>query len=399
MKRNARIFTVLLATAALVGWVACGGDDGDEKDTTTTDTVQEVSPEVIQEVAVETVEEVTHPDAVEETAPEVVQEVVEEVTPEVVEEVICVPSCGTRVCGDDGCGGSCGDCGTDKTCDPLQGICIDNCDWATDKPMTWGPVGAVSALQTPADAEVVKATCFDYTADGLGDNGLKGLAGQVNGPLADAVNGGDIAILFELFGVTDFQNTASFQLNGLMGESTAEPPATTGDFYIDESSYVTEICQPMIYFKNAKIENGVLSAGPSEFRLSIPISEEVMIDATLIQAQLKGTIANGDAATGFELTGGVLSGVLTKEELQTAIDTLQAECDAAPATDKPSYCSYLTVAKSAMNLLFDMHQVKGEDGSLTFVPKSKENPGDAASVCLTYTLSKAKVIGYKPATE
>jgi hypothetical protein len=134
------------------------------------------------------------------------------------------------------------------------------------------------------------------------------------------------------------------------------------------------------------------------FQLSIPVQEGLVIDATLIQAKLKGTIANGDAATGFELTGGVLSGVLTKEQLQSAIDKLQATCDAAPAASKPDFCSYLTVAKSAMALLFDLHQVKAEDGTLTFIAKSKENPGDAASVCLTYGLSKAKVIGFEPVT-
>jgi len=51
------------------------------------------------------------------------------------------------------------------------------------------------------------------------------------------------------------------------------------------------------------------------------------------------------------------------------------------------------VARSAMALLFDLHQ----NGDGTFSPKSKELPGDAASVCLTFGASKAKVIGFPPA--
>ena len=35
----------------------------------------------------------------------------------------CVPGCGLKVCGDDGCGGSCGECGTDELCD-ADGACV-----------------------------------------------------------------------------------------------------------------------------------------------------------------------------------------------------------------------------------------------------------------------------------
>jgi hypothetical protein len=256
----------------------------------------------------------------------------------------------------------------------------------------WGPAGAISSLTTPTDAAVVKSLCFDYTGDGLGDNGLKGLAGQVNGPLADAVSGGAIAILFELPGVTDFANTGSFQLNGLLGKSAATPVATTGDFTVQEASYITEVCQPMIYFKNASITAGALAAGPSEFQLSVPVSDGVVIDATVLQAKIKADVTAGATTAGFEATNGVLSGILTKQELETALARLQATCDAAPANAKPDFCSYLKVATSAMNLLFDLHQV----GDGTFVAKTKELPGDAASLCLTFTLSQAKITGFEP---
>ena len=37
-------------------------------------------------------------------------------------EAICVPSCGPAVCGPDGCGGECGQCGASEVCD--QGVCM-----------------------------------------------------------------------------------------------------------------------------------------------------------------------------------------------------------------------------------------------------------------------------------
>ena len=39
-------------------------------------------------------------------------------------EVPCLPSCFGRICGDDGCGGSCGICGVGKSCDSDLGICL-----------------------------------------------------------------------------------------------------------------------------------------------------------------------------------------------------------------------------------------------------------------------------------
>ncbi len=305
--------------------------------------------------------------------------------------------CGSRECGSDGCGGTCGTCGSYAVCNEINGTCVDRCVWASEKPGSWGPTGAITSLQTPADAEIVKATCFDYTGDGLGDNGLKGLAGQINGPLADAVNGGDLSFLFEMVGVTNFVNAPAFRWNALSGRSTATPPATSGDFYVEEGSYDTATCLPKMYFDPTTISGGRLAGGPAGFHLPFPISADVTVELNLLQAKVEGTVTNGSTTTGYAMNSGVLSGVLTKADLQTALDTLQAQCDAAPATDKPDFCSYLTVAKSAMALLFDMHQViDPETGALTFIPKSKENPGDAASVCLTFSLSKAKIVGWAP---
>ena len=305
--------------------------------------------------------------------------------------IIDCPDCNGRECGSDGLGGTCGTCTEPHTiCDELQARCVLTCDWATEKPAAWGPAGHVSALQTPADATVVKASCFDYTGDGLGDNGFKAVAGQVNGPLADWIANGSLSILFELAKVTDFTDTASFQLNILQGTSTSTPPATSGDFDVQEASYVTDNCQPVYSFAGASITGGVLATGPRQFQLSIPIQTDLVIDATLIQVQVKGTITNGADADGFEMTDGVLSGVLTQQQIDTAIAKLQASCDAAPAAAKPSFCAYLKAQPDFS--WYDLHQ----NGDGTFSAKTKDLPGDALSVCLAFTLSKAKVVGFAP---
>ena len=80
----------------------------------------------------------------------------------------CAPACGGKKCGDDGCGGDCGTCQPMMKCD-VSGQCVSG-SGCTNLPSSWGRIGAVSALQTPPDATVVKTTCFDYTGDGNGDN-------------------------------------------------------------------------------------------------------------------------------------------------------------------------------------------------------------------------------------
>jgi hypothetical protein len=90
------------------------------------------------------------------------------------------------------------------------------------------------------------------------------------------------------------------------------------------------------------------------------------------------------------LTDGVLSGVITKAEMEAVLAGMEAKCDAAPVGERPGFCDYLSVAKSAMALLFDLHQQ--EDG--TYIPKSAQAPGNAASVCMTFELAKAKIVGF-----
>ena len=41
-------------------------------------------------------------------------------------DTVCVPDCEGKICGPDGCGGTCGEgCGTDKTCNAEQTACVD----------------------------------------------------------------------------------------------------------------------------------------------------------------------------------------------------------------------------------------------------------------------------------
>jgi len=60
-------------------------------------------------------------------------------------DTTCVPDCAGRICGDNGCGGTCGECAEANThCD--QGVCVSGapplCTWGTNvwgDGCLWGP--------------------------------------------------------------------------------------------------------------------------------------------------------------------------------------------------------------------------------------------------------------------
>lgn len=422
MREFVKFFGVMVLAISLTGLVACGTETTPETDVVEEDTT--VPPDTT--VADEGTDTTVRPD------------VVEEVMVDVVPEVTCDPACGTKECGPSACTGvTCGTCDGGYVCDETAGMCIvdascvvadecgtkecgdspcldtegvaipcgtcdvDNvcnemvfkcfptCTFPDDLPTTWGKAGVVNYLRVPANAEE-KLVCFDYTGDDLGDCGLTGLASQVNPPLTDMMDGGDMAIIFEFAAVTDFTTTADFTMKGLLGAPVVAG-TLAGDMYVDQSSYMEDTCLPMIFFEGSSIAAGALAAGPGNFRISVPLSAELLLTVNLIDTQIKAALTADD--TGVSAEDGVLSGVVTKAELTAIIDSIQVECDKDPQPESvKDICPYLAVARGAMAMLFDLHQ----DGMGGYIAKDAENPGDAASLCLNFTLAKAAVTGYTP---
>jgi len=301
-----QLFPVLFLALAL-SWVACASSD----DTPVTgDVLQEVTgDEVIAEVTPDTVttEEVTiHPDVVGTEEVTIVPDGVvgEEVTvvPDVTDTAeveVCTPTCGTKVCGDDGCQGLCGTCD-----DPTKPVCstdtatIGTCIPSTCTfPTTWGKIGVVATLQTPGDAAGV-ALCPDFSGDDKGDNGLKALASTINPELTKAIPS-SIGIIFEFVGVPDATvDTTSFKLVALIGKPTAAGATT---YTIDPASFDLATpsgeCKPLIFFDGAQISAKNLKAGPSLFSLTLPIKElGGNLTVTLEDTQVATLITNNDVA-------------------------------------------------------------------------------------------------------
>ncbi|NOZ02778.1 MAG: hypothetical protein GXP54_12940 [Deltaproteobacteria bacterium] len=96
----------------------------------------------------------------------------------------CVPACAGKQCGDDGCGGSCGECPGTMTCNPFLGVCTGTCvpDCAGRQ---CGPDGCLGSCgtclsgmtcnQTTGQCEGVCAP--DCDGKECGDNGCGGSCG------------------------------------------------------------------------------------------------------------------------------------------------------------------------------------------------------------------------------
>jgi hypothetical protein len=415
----------MVLAISLTGLVACGSDpvtgtDTNEEDTTVpTDTnVPDEGTDTTVRPDVVDVDTIVTPDVPVEVCDPACGEKVcgpsacEGVTcgPEcdsgyVCEAGVCIVNAGCVVadeCGDKECGDSpcldtegvaipCGTCDVDNVCNEMVFKCYPTCTFPDDLPTTWGKAGVVNYLRVPANAEE-KLVCFDYTGDDLGDCGLTGLASQVNPPLTDMMDGGDMAIIFEFAAVTDFTTTADFTMKGLLGAPVVAG-TLAGDMTVDQSSYMEDTCLPMIFFEGSSIAAGALAAGPGNFRISVPLSEDLLLTVNLIDTQIKAALTADD--TGVSAEDGVLSGVVTKAELTAIIDSIQVECDKDPQPESvKDICPYLAVARGAMAMLFDLHQ--DDTAESGYIGKDAENPGDAASLCLNFTLAKAAVTGYTP---
>jgi hypothetical protein len=288
----------------------------------------------------------------------------------------CLSNCTGKQCGDDGCGGSCGDCA-----DPTKPVCkAGTCIASTcTLPTTWGHVGVVALMETPgtADADFIKNSCPDFSGDGNGDNGLKSLATTLNPEIKKALDGGDFGIAFEFRAVSDFSNTPSFILAGLIGK----PDATiSNQFQVEPTSFKVDTpsgeCAPMMAFDTAKIISGSMSAGPNMFVVSIPFVDlGGVLSFTIESAQVKAAITDG----GVNATNGVLAGVLKKSEVDATLAKLEAQC----AVNPTDICSYLGTAKAFLPMLFDLDQ-------------NKDGKKDAASICLRFTTKAGVVEGFLP---
>lgn len=305
---------------------------------------------------------------------------------------IPVPDCYEKECGDDGIGGSCGECDEGAYCDDI-GHCVVPCVFPDDYPTAWGAAGVVNFLQIPVNS-TEGATCFDYTGDGVGESNLTYMASQFN-PDFDGIAQWNTFVVLEFVDVADFSAAADFRLNALYGTPvTAGTPG--GETLVDQASWNVETCQPYMSFPGAAIVGGVMSAESAAVSVFVNVSPSFALQVDLIDANVTATVTAG--VDGVSVADGSFSGILTSANMYAAVGRLQAECDKVPQPeDLAEICEYLGVALGSPPrivgpdfALLTLH--RNDDGM--YIPKDAENSGNAGAMCFKFQTIPAAITGY-----
>ena len=223
----------------------------------------------------------------------------------------------------------------------------DPCDYAFDPQASYVTHLAVASLAeaTGADGKPADHCCFDQNSDGVTDNrlgeivstlqGLPQITRKINEVIAANVADGTITVLLELVGLSNLTSVSGVTLNAFYG-SDADGDATnnaTGAsaFYVDADSFTAGTAEPRVHFTDVTVTNGNLFAGPSVFRLEIPLANGLAVSADIRNARVEGKIAAGphggvavDGATpdGAGGTyGAKLGGVIHQDDLFGAFNT------------------------------------------------------------------------------
>ena len=218
---------------------------------------------------------------------------------------------------------------------------------------TFSYINALSIPPRGTDAEC----CFDFSGDGDVDNGLALLVGalaviddslDIQTTLAEALTDDSVTLLMEWKSWPDSPEFSVF-LGTNDGDGDGEPDqafedraAGNGIFQLDPSSFGTH--GALIQFNRAALSEGDLVAGPSLFRLNIPIDTDgfaLDLDLTIEQARIGGPITEIDTGiasvnpefdidgTMTEFGGMMLGGVVPLDQIFSLIDELARDCTCA----------------------------------------------------------------------
>ena len=238
---------------------------------------------------------------------------------------------------------------------------IDTTPVPTDEQFS-GPFSYVWRIQIPqsgTDAEC----CFDFTEDGVTDNGLGTLIGalgaiapdtDIQATLDSAVADGRTALLFEYAGLNPSSLSGPTQLwlykvtNDLDGDGapdqTWDPARKAGNgiFQVLPTSLAAD-GSPLARFESGAIRSSILSAGPGAFPFSFPFFGLLSLDVRIQQATLEADVRpepSGIFTTDADIDsdgdgtrevwgGGKLGGVIPVEQVIGVLNDLANDCACA----------------------------------------------------------------------
>jgi len=151
---------------------------------------------------------------------------------------------------------------------------------------------------------------------------LSELAGEA---LQNALDGGGVVLLFEH---REFDpGGVPYTITLYIGESEddeCDVQVEDCPYVVDKDSF-DEDCQPLVALDNAAVEGATLSAGGPgyNFLLPLPLSDEVILEVVLYDAQVQAQITF-DAGGPGKLEG-LLGGAISKEAMIEAVEAVDED--------------------------------------------------------------------------
>jgi len=273
------------------------------------------------------------------------------------------------------------DCTVNDHCE--NGQCVGTAQGLCCTPEFSAPVNKVTALALgdsgrPGQALNVdgKPTCSptDNCEAGL-DNSLAPFAGLANQPLQDAVDKGDVILLFEHrgFNLTGNPYTLAFW-QGKPVDPGCDIQHQSCAYWVP-GDLLDPDCEPLLGFHNAKVSGTKLTAGGvgTNYPFTIPIAPGVNLDVRLANAMVEATLTL-QGGKPVAMTG-LLAGAVPKADMIAAVQAVPE--DQLPISKD--------LVLQMLNLLIVNDIDTDADGNL-----------DAASIGIRFSAIAGTIAGVKP---
>ena len=201
---------------------------------------------------------------------------------------------------------TCGD-GIDQNCDGQDSACA-------------APTGRIVAF------EIISAGqpgCRDIDGDGRVDNGFGQLSGLINPQIQREIDGNRLNLFGVFFGLESSNVDARFEFAVVYAANGVVAPDS-----LDENG------RPINIFPGARMNQGMLTAGPRPFLLQVPVLNGELIALPTQEAMITGLVtipAERAGQTGVRLIDGILTAGLERASLRDAI--MMVAPDFAPLID------------------------------------------------------------------
>ena len=241
----------------------------------------------------------------------------------------CEPQCEGLECGDDGCGGTCGVCPLGETCGDA-GLCETSCVVSSKVVLLEPGEGGHPGEALDVDDDPGTCNPVDDCEQGL-DNELYGVMGALPIPLpgqtlaevlAAAVESGEATVLISASGSA--QAGQPFTL-GLFEADVATPPGC--DVQGETCGYTLAEGSPPAQFDNAQIVQGQLTAGGPAYDVEVPcwVAPWACMPLWFVSGAPGGYVAaynvridamvSADGCEPLTLQGGVIGGAVLKQDI------------------------------------------------------------------------------------